>query len=106
MLLVIQGTVDVSNKLTEAEISKTIDFCLHAFHPTAPEKCEAVLRKREGTNGSASVSADENTKAGLQESLSMDELRVLKTTRARQMLRMEDVLDLDNFSTDAVDGVM
>ena len=38
------------------------------------------------------------------EGLSPDELSILKTIRARQMLRTEDVMHIDNFATDSIDG--
>ncbi len=38
------------------------------------------------------------------EGLSPEELRMLKTIRARQMLRTEDSMNLNNFGTDAIDG--
>lgn len=42
----------------------------------------------------------------LQNSLSGDELRILHSIRARQMLRTEDTLNLDNFGKDAIDGMV
>lgn len=39
------------------------------------------------------------------EGLSPEELKILNTLRAREMLRSEDVLNVDNFSTDAIDGL-
>ena len=38
------------------------------------------------------------------EGLSEDELRILKTIRARQMLRSEDTMSIDNFSQDNING--
>ena len=38
------------------------------------------------------------------EGLSDDELRILKTIRARQMLRSEDTMSIDNFSSDNING--
>ena len=40
------------------------------------------------------------------EGLSADELRILKTIRARQMLRREDTLSIDSFSSDAINGYL
>ena len=38
------------------------------------------------------------------EGLSPDELKILNTIRARRMMRMEDVMHIDNFGVDAIDG--
>ena len=40
------------------------------------------------------------------EGLSEDELKILNTIRARQMLRREDTLSIDNFSNDAIHGLV
>src|SRR5271169_1620392 len=95
---VIQGTADVNGKLTQAEVSKTLDFCLNAFQDVAPEVREAVLQKVDGI--------DPNTKENgkFKASLTEEEQCVLKSIRAKQMLRTEDILHIDNFSADAIDG--
>lgn len=107
---VIQGTADVKGDLTQAELSKTVDFCLNAFADTEPEERAAVLRKVDGTgvetngtNGDASMTGA-NKHTVNQDSLTEDELRVLKTIRARQMLRTEDTLNLDNWSSEVING--
>lgn len=45
------------------------------------------------------------TKADL-EKLTEDELTILKTIRARQMMRSEDAMNIDTFSNDAIDGLL
>ena len=40
------------------------------------------------------------------EGLSPDEMRILNTIRARQMLRREDTLSIDSFSNNAINGFM
>ena len=40
------------------------------------------------------------------EQLTEEEIKVLHTIRARQMLRTEDTLNLDNFRKDVIDGLM
>ena len=40
------------------------------------------------------------------EGLSPDELRILNTIRARQMLRREDTLSINSFSNDAINGLV
>jgi hypothetical protein len=50
---------------------------------------------------------DTNTKekGKFEVNLTEEEQRVLKSIRARQMLRKEDILHIDNFSADAIDGL-
>jgi hypothetical protein len=57
---------------------------------------DAVLEKVDGPK------KPDETK----EQLSEDELKVLKSIRARQMLRTEDTINIDNFSADAIDGMV
>ena len=116
--LVIQGTADVQGKITQEEISKTVDFCLNAFQHHAPEKHEAVVKKMETAMLANNVEAPatmSTTKTDAQieekavvdpEGLSPDEMRILNTIRARQMLRREDTLSIDSFSNNAINGFM
>ncbi|KAF6235574.1 hypothetical protein HO173_006257 [Letharia columbiana] len=109
-------TADVTGKLSQEEINKTVDFCLNAFEYHAPEKHEAVLRRMETAmlaNNAEAPAALSTAKTEAQveekaivdpEGLSPDELRILKTIRARQMLRQEDTLSIDSFTSDAING--
>lgn len=102
---IIQGTADVGGKLTQDELSKTIDFCLGAFQHTAPEERDAVMKKIEAQQNEAKKESDLEAKAKVDpEGLSPQEMQVLKTIRARQMLRTEDVINIDSFGTDTIDG--
>ncbi|KAL6713243.1 hypothetical protein ACLMJK_009364 [Lecanora helva] len=115
---IIQGTADVHGKLTQEEVSKTVDFCLNAFQHHAPEKQEAVLKKMETAMLANNVEAPTTvstpkTDAEIQEKavvdpegLSPDEMSILNTIRARQMLRREDTLSIDSFSNSAINGFM
>ena len=116
----------MGGKLSQQELSKTVDFCLNAFEAHDPEQTQAVMNKIKGTGATNGVEAaatavndveaptttsmaqtEENVseKAKVDpEGLSPEELRILKTIRARQMLRTEDSMNLDNFGTDAIDG--
>lgn len=116
----------MSGKLSQDEVSKTVDFCLNAFEHHAPEKHEAVLKKMESamlanqaeapaalstapaepaTETEAKIEAKVERKAIVDpEGLSPDELKILNTIRARQMLRREDTLSIDSFSNDAING--
>ena len=106
----------MSGKLSQEEVSKTVDFCLNAFEHHAPEKHEAVLKKMETAMlaNNAEAPADlstTKTEAEVEkkaivdpEGLSPDEMRILNTIRARQMLRREDTLSINSFSNDAING--
>lgn len=106
----------MSGKLSQEEVSKTVDFCLNAFQQHAPEKHEAVLKKMEtamlanNAEAPAALSTDKTDaqveeKANLDpEGLSPDELRILNTIRARKMLRREDTLSIDSFTNGAING--
>ena len=111
----------MSGKLSQEEVSNTVEFCLNAFEHHAPEKQAAVMKKMEtamlASNASnveapANVSTTQNqTEAAIEEKaavdpegLSPEELKILNTIRARQMLRREDTLSIDNFTNDAING--
>lgn len=100
---VIQGLADadVGGKLTHARVSDTVNFCLNAYNQITPQDRNAVLDKL------ASVRADpsKETREDL-EKLTEDELTILRTIRARQIIRTEDTLNIDHFSEDAIDGFM
>ena len=90
---IIQGNADVTGaKLTQNEVNNTVDFCLHAFEYHDPEKQKAM--KEEMAKG---VEIDPAN-------LSEEELKILQSIRARQMLRSEDFLTTENF-IDAIDGL-
>ncbi|KAL9607854.1 MAG: hypothetical protein Q9167_007277 [Letrouitia subvulpina] len=99
---IIQGAADTNNKLTQEEISKTVDFCFGAFAPAASDQREAVLKKVDdlGVSGNTLEGRKE-----LEAALSPEELRILETIQARQMLRMEDITNIDSFGLDVIDGL-
>jgi hypothetical protein len=97
----------VGGKLTQGLVSQSVDFCLHAFEDVSAEAQQAVLAKldhvkanRGGGNGDTEFS---ETAQDL-EKLSEDELAVLRTIRARQMMRTEDAMNIDGFAQDVIDG--
>lgn len=90
---VIQGSADVAgSKVTQEEISNTVDFCLQAFEYTDPEKTQKIQ------------SALQNKTHIDPAELSEDENKILRIIRARQMLRFGDQLHIQNFGADAIDG--
>ncbi|KZF25346.1 FAD/NAD(P)-binding domain-containing protein [Xylona heveae TC161] len=100
---IIQGTADVTNNLTAAEISQTIDFCMKAFYPAPREQREVIFDKL--SNGS-SAGGNPKKSALLEQTLSADEQRILTTMRARNAIRTEDLIHIDNFSVDIIDGMV
>lgn len=114
---IIQGTADVAGKLSQDELNSTLDFCLNAFEGHDPEQQKAVMQKMKTTEvlkgvgaapGPAPTKAEEeeiNKKAEVDpEGLTPEELKILHTIRARQMMRMQDIMHIDNFGIDAIDG--
>jgi hypothetical protein len=96
--------VDVKARLTESEISDTINFCCRAFIPVPLEEKEAVLRKIEDL-GLNNEDLDPKVKAALESSMSPQELHIMNTVRAREMLRSEDTINIDTFSCDTIGGL-
>ncbi|KAK3201631.1 hypothetical protein GRF29_164g15576 [Pseudopithomyces chartarum] len=94
---IIQGTADadVGGKLTQSEVTNTVNFCLNAFDQTAPEDADRVMKKLESLEGDAKVNL---------EKFDAEELKILNHIRARQMLRIEDQFHVDNFAKDAIAG--
>lgn len=90
----------MGGKLTQDLVSKSVDFCLHAFDDVTPEAHKAVLDKIN----SVRVEGGKETKGDL-EMLSEDELRVLRTIRARQILSAQEAVNMDGFSQGVIDGL-
>ena len=109
---VIQGEADVSNGVSQTELSETIAFCANAWDGVNPKERAAILQKIQLAVDSAtskdSSSEDRNPEAILdkvQQALSEEEVRVMNYIRARQLLRTEDTMHIENFSTDVIDGL-
>lgn len=98
---IIQGIADadVGGKLTQGLISKSVEFCFHAFEDVSPERRQAVLDKLDRVKANPDVETKEDL-----EKLNEDELAILRTIRARQMMRTEDSMNIDSFSQDVIDG--
>jgi len=59
-----------------------------------------------GLNESASIDPKvKQDKEKLEANLSPDEMGILTTVRARQMVRSEDTMNIENFSVDSFDGL-
>ncbi|KAI3390924.1 hypothetical protein diail_8351, partial [Diaporthe ilicicola] len=98
---IIQGhaDADVSGKLTQTLVSKTVDFCFNAFVEVSPDARQAVLNKLESVKADPNVESNEDL-----EKLTDNELAILRTIRARQMMRSEDAMNIDTFKADVVEG--
>ncbi|KAI4267627.1 MAG: hypothetical protein L6R38_008169 [Xanthoria sp. 2 TBL-2021] len=106
---IIQGTSDINGKLTQAEISKTVDFCFNAFRPVDEAEKKAVLKKLENmsleqNDPASDASKPKQTVEMLEATLTEDETRILNTIRSRQMLRSEDTINIENLAADVIDG--
>ncbi|KAL8667337.1 MAG: hypothetical protein Q9168_007295 [Polycauliona sp. 1 TL-2023] len=106
---IIQGTSDINGKLTQAEVSKTIDFCANAFRPVDENEKKAVLKKLEDMTieedqTARTASQPKKTAEMLEATLTEDETRILNTIRGRQMLRSEDTINIENLAADVIDG--
>ncbi|KAK4111488.1 hypothetical protein N656DRAFT_799320 [Canariomyces notabilis] len=106
---IIQGTVDVTGKLSQSEVSETLNFCLRAFIPVNPTEKKALLDKmRSLAISDPEEMSDEKYAriAGeLEAVLTPEQLNILKTLRARRMLRSDDTLNIDSIGSDVIDGL-
>lgn len=88
-LSVIQGTVDSSDKLSQAEFSKTIDFLIKAFDPSFTE---------DGAKTNVGKGVADPAGEGQLSAEDLDALRAIRTHHSSV------VLNIDSFNTDVVDG--
>lgn len=91
----------MGGKLTQDMVSKTLDFCFNAFAQVSPDQRQAVLNKLESVKDDPTTETQQDL-----EKLTDDELAILRTIRARQMMRSEDAMNIDTFSNDAIDGLL
>ncbi|PNP59076.1 hypothetical protein THARTR1_01324 [Trichoderma harzianum] len=106
---IIQGQVDADarGKLTQAEISKTVEFCFKAFAHVSFEEKEALVKKLKelGLDGDAYDESNRKALDELEKKLTPEEQSILKTLKGRRMVRPEDSLNIDNFTLDSIDGL-
>ncbi|EFX04254.1 flavin-dependent halogenase O-methyltransferase bifunctional protein [Grosmannia clavigera kw1407] len=106
---VIQGQVDADTKggLTQAEISKTLEFCFKAFAHVSFDEKEALINKLKELGLDGDVHDENNRKAldELEKELTPEERAILTTLKGRRMIRPEDSLNIDNFTLDSIDGL-
>ncbi|KAL8778776.1 MAG: hypothetical protein Q9213_007256 [Squamulea squamosa] len=106
---IIQGTSDINGKLSQAEVSKTVDFCFNAFRPVDEAEKRRVLQKLETMSleqdsNAGNASKPKQTVEMLEANLTEEETAILNTIRGRQMLRSEDTIDIENLAADVIDG--
>ena len=93
--------------MSQNEISKTVEFCFKAFAHVSFEEKEALVNKLKQLGLDGDVYDDNNRKAleELESKLTPEEQSILKTLQGRRMVRPEDSLNIDNFTTDSIDGL-
>ncbi|KAI1163376.1 FAD/NAD(P)-binding domain-containing protein [Nemania serpens] len=106
---IIQGQVDadVKGKLTQAEVSKTVEFCFKAFAHVSFEEKEVLVNKLKslGVDGDAYDEANRKALEEVEKKLTPEEQSILQTLKGRRMVRPEDSLNIDNFTLDSIDGL-
>ncbi|KAI4259133.1 MAG: hypothetical protein L6R42_004743 [Xanthoria sp. 1 TBL-2021] len=111
---VIQGTADVANGVSQSELSETIAFCANAWDSVRPEQRATILQKIQRTvehyTGGTNIPSDKTPDAEaifekVKQNLSEEEVRVMNYIRARQLMRTEDTMHIEHFSTDVIDGL-
>ncbi|KAE8138687.1 hypothetical protein BDV38DRAFT_69339 [Aspergillus pseudotamarii] len=102
-----QADADAKGKLTQAEMSKTVEFCFRAFAHVSFEEKEALVKKLKSLGHDGDANDEKNRKAldELEKHLTPEEQAILKTLKGRRMVRPEDSLNIDNFTVDAIDGL-
>ncbi|TVY94245.1 Flavine halogenase [Lachnellula willkommii] len=105
---VIQGSVDVSANLSQAEVMRTLNFCIGALVSNdVPEK-EALLQKlRILAVSDAGAISDEKYMLAMKEAetiLTAEQLDYLNSIRKNETLIPDDIISLDSTGFDVLDG--
>ena len=83
---------------TQQDVSNAIEFSFDAFlAPLEKSKRDDVLRRLEGFTSPESTSK-------LQNHLTSEELEILESLRAKTTITKADILDLNDFTSDTIDG--
>ena len=118
----VNGQISGRPRLSQEELSKTLQFCSHAFDPTLHEERKVLLDKLNQQKKEVEVRTNLNTdlladasdkirniqaekKRAFNAQLSEEEMRVLKHVKAREMMRTEDTMNISGFRTDIIDGL-
>lgn len=125
---VIQGSMDVQNRLSSDERERTLELCSKIFGSWHPDEREALLNKLNtldpGPNFSSVsseklrhrdviinsfasellTSSDKQTQETLTQPLTEDEKGTLENAQARKLIKIENTLNISSFVTDVIDG--
>lgn len=105
--VVIQGAVDAdpAGKVSQSDISKTVDFCLKAYEHASQTVQDSLMRKLKiaaidiGVDDPMGVAAKED----FEKTLTPEESEVLNILLSRRLIR-EDNFNIDSFTLDVIDG--
>ncbi|KAH8694999.1 hypothetical protein BGW36DRAFT_298705 [Talaromyces proteolyticus] len=108
---IIQGTVDADTrgKLTQDEISKTVEFAFRSWLHIDPTLKESLVEKLKSLDVHDAEATDEKTVKAIdeiQKTLTPEESQALDMLRGRKMMRHEDMVNIDNFTKDTIDGLV
>lgn len=94
--VVIQGTsdVDFSGKLTQEELSNTLEFAMESYNKVTPEEESHGMALMNEMKSKRSVPV-----------LTEDDQRILRTIQARKMLQCEGTINLNHFAKQSVNGL-
>jgi hypothetical protein len=95
----------VGGKLSQNELIETLDFCASAFDPAQPEEKERILQKLKSNGENINGHGLKESTQSYQDNFSIEEQRVINQMRARKAIDIKSTFDLDNFSTDVIDGM-
>lgn len=85
---------------TQEEVANAIRFSFDAFlAPLENAKGDDVLRRVDDM-------ASPETAKNLQQYLTPEELEILESLRAKTTIMKADIIDLDNFTSDSIDGLV
>jgi hypothetical protein len=94
--IVIQGTVEVSGRLTKEEVARSVDFCTKVIAKVEEGGCLSTLALDENKPGSEVGAA---APAGTTRTDDRVDAAIMK------IVRIHRVLDLQNFSADVINGM-
>ncbi|KAH8588217.1 non-heme halogenase [Bisporella sp. PMI_857] len=105
---VIQGTVDVKTDLPEAEVMRTVNFCMGALASNnAPGKEKLLQSMRSLAVSDSGVVSEEKYRLTLKEAeaaLTPEQLQHLNLIRKNETLIPDDIVNLDSTGFDILDG--
>ncbi|TVY43292.1 Flavine halogenase [Lachnellula subtilissima] len=106
--IVIQGSVDVSANLSQAEVMRTLNFCMGALASNEVPEKEALLQKLRllAVSDSGTIS-DEKYMLAMKEAetiLTAEQLDYLNSIRKNETLIPDDIISLDSTGFDVLDG--